>query len=143
MLKPIYYDIGDADASSPTIIPRSEPEKYSSNWNNANVYILSRASLFKGFDELGAVPGAFVKFGFNFEYSKQDKIIHALEVGAFAEGFSKKIEIMDFTNANISQTKIAKNQQFVLTLFVCYRFGRIVDPYEVKKKRQHTQEISY
>ncbi len=144
LLKPIYYEVGDPDPARPNdLVPRPEPEKFDPSWTN--VYIIRKASFFKGFDELGVVPGAFAKFGFNFEYSKQDRIIHALEVGVIAEGFAKKLEIMDLTAVPPppSGTKIAQNQQFFLTLFVSYRFGRIVDPYEVKKKRERSREISY
>jgi len=98
---------------------------------------------FKGFESLSVLPGAFTKFGFNFEFGKQDRIIHALEAGVIAEGFIKKVEIMDFTTPSGGQTKVAKNQQLFLTIFVSYRFGRIVDPFEVKKKRERTKEISY
>lgn len=143
-LKPIYYDIGDGvvlPEGGTGINPRSEPERFDATWQN--VYILDRASFIKGMNELSVVPGAFAKFGFNFEYSKQDRIIHALETGIILEGFVKKLEIMDFSNPPPASTTVAKNQQFFFTLFVCYRFGRIVDPYEIKKKRERSQEISY
>ena len=148
LLKPIYYDVADfypvpgwPGYYDP--IKRPESERFDSHWYNSNARVANRASFLKGFDELNVVPGAFVKFGFNFEYSKQDRIIHALEAGVIAEGFIKQIEIMDFSNPQSGQTKIAKNQQFFFTLFVSYRFGRIVDPYEVKKKRERSREISY
>jgi hypothetical protein len=35
-----------------------------------------------------------LKAGFNFEYSKEDKIIHAIEFGAQINAFPKKIPIM-------------------------------------------------
>ena len=142
LLKPIYYEVADIviRPDGEWLIARPEPEKYDASWQN--VYILSRASFFKGFNELGILPGAFAKFGFNFEFGKQDRIIHALEAGLIAEGFMKKVEIMDFTNPH-NQSKVAKNQQFFLSIFLSYRFGRIIDPYEVKKKRERTREISY
>jgi len=142
LLKPIYYDIGVSDPGSPFLI-QLPAEKYDSNWAANNKYVISRASFFKGFDGINAVPGAFAKFGFNFEFGREDRIIHALEAGLIAEGFLKKVEIMDFTNPHVSQSKVAQNQQFFLTLFLSYRFGRIVDPYEVKKKRERSSEISY
>jgi len=139
LLKPIYYEV--ADPEDRWLIPRPDPEKYDAYWQN--VYILSRASFFKGFNEMRVLPGAFAKFGFNFEFGREDRIIHALEAGIIAEGFIKKVVIMDFSNPHISQNKVAKNQQFFLTIFLSYRFGRIVDPYEVKKKRERSREISY
>ncbi len=139
LLKPVYYWMGIQDIVPGYFKKLPEPEKFDPKSPET---IISRASFFKGFNELGVIPGAFVKFGFNFEYSKQDRIIHALEAGVICEGFVKKLEIMDFSDPprNFS---VAKNQQFFLTLFVSYRFGRIVDPYEVKKKRERSKEISY
>ena len=146
LLKPIYYNMlkvtyyPGGDLVSYEELP--DPEKYSPEWSFYNKYVIDRASFFKGFDQVSVIPGAFAKFGFNFEFGKQDRIIHALEAGVIAEGFAKKVEIMDFsTSAN--QSKVAKNQQLFLTIFVSYRFGRIVDPYEIKKKRERTMEISY
>jgi hypothetical protein len=104
---------------------------------------LDRASFFKGFKEISVVPGVFAKYGYNFEFGKEDRVIHALEAGIIAEGFIKKIEIIDFTIPDVSLRKSAKNQHFFLTLFLSYRIGRIVDPYEVKKKRERSREISY
>ena len=151
LLKPIYYDVGEVvSVYGPGGVligynwePHPPEKKYSSEWYAQNIRIANRASFFKGFDELQPLPGAFAKFGFNFEFGKEDRIIHALEAGLIAEGFIKKVEIMDFTNPDVNLKKYAKNQQFFLTLFVSYRFGRIVDPYEVKKKRNRTKEISY
>jgi len=80
--------------------------------------IYGRASFFKGFDEIKFVPGAYVKLGLNFEYSKIDRVIHALEVGVTFDTFIKKIPIMASED----------NKQFFFALFVSYRFGRIVDP---------------
>ena len=141
LLKPIYYEIVKSQfGERGNILP---PDKYNSQWTAKNIYIMGRASFFKGFDEISFVPGVFGKFGYNFEFSTNDRIVHALEVGAIAEGFIKKIEIMDFTNPYIRQTDVAKNRQLFLTLFISYRFGRIVDPYEVKKKRERSTEISY
>jgi len=139
LLKPIYYEVGD-DYTYITI-PRPEPEKFDPRWTN--VSIISRASFFKGFDEIRPIPGAFAKFGFNFDFSRQDRIVNAIEAGVIAEGFLKKVEIMDYTYTGPESRKVAQNQQLFLTLFVSYRFGRIVDPYEVKKKRERSREISY
>ena len=146
LLKPIYYDVGDV-ISLPSGAAYWDPfppaKKYDSGWYGQNIRIGSRASFFKGFDELKPIPGAFAKLGVNFEFGKEDRVIHALEAGLIAEGFIKKVEIMDYTNPDINLKKYAQNQQFFLTLFVSYRFGRIVDPFEVKKKRERSREISY
>ena len=147
LLKPIYYNVGTwvPIPNSPYSYwePHPQPEKFHNGWESSNIRVSGRASFFKGFNELGVLPGAFAKFGFNFDFSRQDRNVHALETGIIAEGFIKKVEIMDFTYEHPKPQKVAQNQQFFLTLFVSYRFGRIVDPYEVKKKRERTNEISY
>jgi hypothetical protein len=80
--------------------------------------IYSRASFLKGINETKVMPGLFAKGGFNFEYSKEDKIIHAIEVGAQINAFPKKIPIMATTD----------NKTIFFSLFVSYRFGMIIDP---------------
>ena len=141
LLKPIYYNAIESGTDEWSRLPN--PEKFNPGWEQRNIYILSRASFFKGFGEIRPIPGAFGKLGFNFDFGRQDRVVNALEAGIIAEGFIKKVEIMDFTYLDAEPRKIAQNQQFFLTLFVSYRFGRIVDPYEVKKKRERSREISY
>ena len=144
LLKPIYYDVGKSTGlHGSNVIDSLFTAKFDSKWAGQNVYVISRASFFKGFDGINVLPGAFTKFGFNFDFGRQDRNINALEAGLIAEGFIRRVEIMDFTNPHVSQTKVPKNQQFFLTIFVSIRFGKIVDPYEVKKKRERSREISY
>jgi hypothetical protein len=56
--------------------------------------IYSKASFFKGISETKVLPGIYAKGGFNFEYSKEDKVIHAIEIGAQINAFPKTIPIM-------------------------------------------------
>jgi hypothetical protein len=87
--------------------------------------IYSRASFTKGLDETKLLPGLFLKGGFNFEYSKQDKVIHAIEVGAQINAFPKKIPIMASND----------NKALFLSLFVSYRFGMIIDPLDPESNK--------
>jgi hypothetical protein len=80
--------------------------------------IYSKASFFKGIGETKVLPGLYAKAGFNFEYSKEDKIIHAIEAGAQINAFPKSIPIM----------ADADNKAIYFSLFVSYRFGVIIDP---------------
>jgi hypothetical protein len=80
--------------------------------------IYSRASFTKGLNEIKVLPGLFAKGGFNFEYSKEEKFIHAVEVGASLNGFPKKIPIMATTD----------NKSLYFSLFVSYRIGIVIDP---------------
>lgn len=110
LLKPIYYEVG---------IPNTQEirtQKFEMTYVDN---ILGKASFFRGFDEISVKPGAFLKGGISFEFSKFDQVIHAIEGGAIAEGFISKLPIM--------ATK--QNYQFFLTLFISYRFGKVVDTY--------------
>jgi len=112
--KPIYYKI---------LVPVSSTEftiveqKFDIKKLDPTM-IYGKSSFFKGFDELKVLPGIFVKSGFNFEYSKEDKVIHAIEVGAQVMAFPKKIPIMATEN----------NKAIFLSLFASYRFGVVLDP---------------
>lgn len=87
--------------------------------------IYSKASFFKGFDETKVLPGLFAKGGFNFEYSRQDKVIHAIEAGVQINAFPKTIPIMANTD----------NKAIFFSLFVSYRFGVIIDPLHPEETR--------
>ena len=89
--KPIYYKV---------LYPTSNVNEYEIRLEKFEASfslpqeIYSRASFFKGFNEMKVLPGLFAKGGFNFEYSKEDKLIHAIELGAQINAFPKKIPIM-------------------------------------------------
>ena len=87
--------------------------------------IYAKAAFTKGFNELKVVPGIYAKAGFNFEYSKEDKIIHAIELGAQINAFPKKIPIMAIDN----------NKAIFFSLFVSYRFGLILDPLDPESNK--------
>jgi hypothetical protein len=112
--KPIYYRVL-------YYISGNEFEIKEEKFNSSIVLpyeIYSKASFSKGLDEIKVMPGLFAKGGFNFEYSKDDKIIHAIEIGAQLNAFLKEIPIMSST----------ENKSIFLSLFVSYRFGMIIDP---------------
>lgn len=113
ILKPIYYEV--LQSTSDPYQYNLVTEKFVTHLNQQ--YIYGRASFFKGIDEISVVPGAYGRLGLSFEYSKSDIIIHAIETGIVLDGFIKKIPIMD----------TEKNDFLFLTLFISYRFGRVVD----------------
>jgi hypothetical protein len=108
--KPIYYKI----IVSPT---QYLEEKFDINRHDPTM-IYGKASFLKGIRETKLIPGIFAKGGFNFEYSKQDKIIHAIELGAMVSLFPKKIPIMSNSD----------NRAVFFSLFASYRFGIVLDP---------------
>jgi hypothetical protein len=87
--------------------------------------IWGRAPFVRGLSETKVMPGLFVKGGFNFEYSKEDKVIHAIEFGAQIDAFPKVIPIM-FTS---------DNKSIFFSLFVSYRFGKILNPLDPESNK--------
>jgi hypothetical protein len=87
--------------------------------------IYSKASFTKGFSEMKVLPGLYAKGGFNFEYSKADRVTHAIECGAQINAFPKKIPIMASPD----------NKAIFFSLFVSYRFGINVDPLHPEETR--------
>src|ERR1035437_8512550 len=87
--------------------------------------IYSKAAFTKGLDETKVMPGLYAKAGFNFEYSKEDKIIHAIEFGGQVNAFPQKIPIMAGSD----------NKALFFSLFVSYRFGIVLDPLDPESNK--------
>lgn len=119
--KPIYYRVLYPVSVNEYII---REEKFSSSIALPQD-IYGRASFTKGLNETKVMPGLYAKGGFNFEYSKQDKVIHAIEVGLQVNAFPKAIPIMA-TNTN---------KMVFLSFFVSYRFGMIIDPLDPESNK--------
>jgi hypothetical protein len=115
--KPIYYKV----LLSPTTY---DEEKFDVKKLDPTM-IYSKSSFTKGLLETKILPGIFAKGGFNFEYSKQDKVLHAVELGAQIDLFPKKILIM----------ATATNKAIFFSLFASYRFGVIIDPYDPESNK--------
>lgn len=123
ILKPVYYITAiDPVSGDPTV------ERFDAALHTATS-IYGGASYFKGFSELNIVPGASVKVGASFEFSKRDLLLNALEGGVILDVFPKKIDIM----AN------DKNNFYFLAIFVSYRFGRIINPRAIPDKPSQTE----
>lgn len=116
LYKPIYYRVLYQISGSIYYFEIRE-EKFDVSIHDPTL-IYSKASFFKGLDETKALPGLYAKAGFNFEYSRQDKIIHAIELGAQINAFPKEIPIMSAPH----------NKAIFFSLFLSYRLGVIVDP---------------
>ena len=113
-LKPIYYEVFKAGGGGVNDYYITE-EKFSTSTHQGNIY--GRASFFKGIDETSIMPGIYGRFGMSFEYSKSDITIHAIETGVSLDLFPKEMVIM----------ATEQNNFYFLTLFVAYRFGKVVD----------------
>ncbi len=119
--KPIYYKVLYQVGSNGYEI---KEEKFSTSIA-IPLDIYSKAPFSKGLNETKVLPGLYAKAGFNFEYSKEDKVIHAIELGAQINAFPKKIPIMASND----------NKTIFFSLFVSYRFGVIIDPLDPESNK--------
>ncbi|MBN1251043.1 MAG: hypothetical protein JXR51_08730 [Bacteroidales bacterium] len=117
-LKPIYYEVAYENGV--------KDEKF-----DINTYqiILGKSSYFIGFDEMGFNAGAFARAGFSFEFSRKDNKITALEIGGTAKAFLKEVEIM-----------ATSNSQFFFSIFLSYRFGKVVRGARMKNVGEEAEE---
>ncbi len=116
LMKPVYYQ-RVVSYNDKTGILTYEESLFDPDNMQSILDVLDQMSFFKGIDESKFIPGAFARAGLCFEYGSEDRVIHAIEGGIQLEGFLKKLPILAFDN----------NQQIMLTLFVTYRFGRVID----------------
>lgn len=119
-IKPIYYEV----INYSTLEIRTEKFNPSVIHHYSDIY--GRASFFKGFSELQVVPGLYMRTAASFEYSKKTMSLNAVEVGMGLDIYPKKIEIMAMQN----------NAFAYFSLFVTYRFGRIIDPLAKFRNKQ-------
>ena len=118
ILKPIYYEYIDNNTKL------NYYDKYQSD--HPSVYIFEgKAPFTYGINETKIQPGLYGKFGFTFEYSKIDKLFHALELGVGLDAYVGKVPIMATPPGKL--LFILPDDQFYLTLFIGYRFGKIID----------------
>ena len=121
--KPIYYKVLYFTANS----YETKDEKFEVSIHQPGD-VLSRSSFTKGLNETKVLPGIYALGGFNFEYSKEDKVIHAVELGLSVNAYPKKLEIMSTTD----------NKAVFLSVFVSYRIGLIIDPQDPESNRLKT-----
>jgi len=108
--KPVYIEIiNDFELED---LPSSEIVRYDPEVHDFDK-IIGGTSIVHGFFTGTFYPGAFVKGGLNFEYSRQASKINALEVGAVVDVYYKKIPMM----AN------DYNRMYFFNLYVSLTFG--------------------
>ncbi len=127
LLKPVYYEV--YYSTGVLWSGYTKVEKFTSAIHQTSIY--GKASFFEGIKEVSLIPGASAKFGFNFEYSKQDKSINALEVGVGMDIFPRNIPIM----------AVESNQFFYLNLFAGYRFGKVLDIGEIAQSEKYREKM--
>lgn len=102
--KPVYYYI-----VYPDVVER---------FNTSNHAKYGKAPFSRGLDETKLIPGVFAKTCLQFEYSKEDKEIRALEIGLNVHAYMRKIQIM-FSD---------DNSWFYPSIYINYRFGGLLKP---------------
>tara|TARA_B100000780_G_C21074585_1_gene432555 strand:+ start:474 stop:1187 length:714 start_codon:yes stop_codon:yes gene_type:complete len=105
---PVYLEIIRYDGGQNVVTERYDPELHNVN----NIY--GRSSFIYGVQNLSLYPGGHAKFAFNFEYSPEDELLKALEVGVTVDGYYKSVPIMAY----------ADNHQFWYTFYVNFQFGK-------------------
>ncbi|MFZ5940566.1 MAG: hypothetical protein ACOYXB_08325 [Bacteroidota bacterium] len=131
--KPVYYLI--LNFSSTGTVISSEYQKYDPSIHQSNIG--GKGPFFMGFNELKLVPGLTAKTGFSFEYSEQDILVHAIELGCSFTLYPKKIPIM----------ATEENNFFFFGMFVGYRFGNVINISEAarakswKEKRDERKQL--
>ncbi len=108
-LKPIYVEVDYPDQGT----TQSAIEPYDFDKHSAAT-IEQRAPFIYGINQIKLRPGGHVKAAFNFEYSSDDQIIRAVEVGSNLDVFAQRINMMANTY----------NNQFFLTLYLSLQFGK-------------------
>jgi hypothetical protein len=116
VLKPVYLQVLETPPNNPT-----DPEldlvtrKYDPLTDTPN-NIYGSASGFDGIGELAFYPGAYGRFGFNFDYAGRHDLIKAIETGFEIDGYLQKIPIM--------APQFVQNNQFFFNFYVSISFGK-------------------
>ncbi len=113
-LKPVYFEYWDPNTNMPYY------DKFLRHG-----YFAGRAPFTMGLGEISLSPGIHGKFGFTFEYSKIDEIFHALEAGVCLDAYLLPIKIMDTPSEKT--LFLLPNEHFIPSLYISYRFGKVID----------------
>lgn len=125
--KPVYYYIYEINAKGEII--GQKIEKFDII-QHVDPRLMSKASFFNGINEVTFTPGLYCKGGFTFEFGRYDEILHAIEAGVIVDAFLAKIPIMAIEN----------NKQVFFSLFLSYRFGKVMDS-RFKNRKTAIDEI--
>jgi hypothetical protein len=130
LYKPIYYEVLTS-VSPDNRLGYFDTQKFDPSIQHTTIY--GRASFFKGLKETKIVPGATFKLGTSFEYSTVDELIHAIELGVSVDAFIKKIPIM----------AIDRNPRLFVSLFLGYRFGKVINAGVSAKSKEEKEAIDF
>lgn len=116
ILKPILYEVSYS----------AQDEKiedfetfYTENPQSHSKLIMGKTSFFEGAENSKIKPGIHLSGGLGFEYGTKDEYINLLELGLSLDMFADDIPIMFSASNNY--------QQLFLSLFLTYRFGKVIN----------------
>lgn len=130
--KPIYYEYYSLDYAN------TYYDKFQSH--QALEQYAGKAPYTHGIENIRISPGIYGKFGFTFEYSKIDEVFHALELGVAFDAYVNKVPIMYTEPGRL--LFVLPDDQFYLTLFISYRFGKVIDTRFNTKRNRLDKAIS-
>jgi hypothetical protein len=78
------------------------------------LYVFSKASFFKGINQIKPYPGIYAKLGVNFEYGSYNTKITGIEAGAILDYHPKAVPIMAYN----------KNSNLIPTVYISIHFGK-------------------
>lgn len=125
LVKPVYYEVIESFEyynGVPYVVTGTT--KFNPNIHDPTD-IISRAGFLTGINETKVVPGVYGNMGFGFEFSESDKVVNSLEAGVTVDVFPQSIEILS-----------KKGNFFYFSLFVSYRFGKVINARVREKKKK-------
>lgn len=131
--KPIYYEVIDSvEYSGMYMIPYTSIHRFDEYVHNNPTDIVGKAPFARGLSEIFVVPGVYLKVGLSFDFSQNFNRTQVLEFGVVAEGYFKKVEIMD------------KNEKWLLpSVYVSYHFGTKFDPRLNRDYRKSQRKLQH
>lgn len=94
--KPYYLDIKTFDRDRYSLTPTRYDGKNAAQFLDID-NIASAASFFKGFNQLGIIPGFQGHTSANFSFGEQEQFVKAIEAGIKVDVFTRKVPIMILT----------------------------------------------
>jgi hypothetical protein len=92
-------------------------ERFNSDVSWDDIY--GRAPFTKGLNEIKVVPGAYAKFGFNFEFGNVKTSTKSFEAGAVTEFFPQGLRMLDDD----------RNKRLFVNFYISYAFGKRFNKY--------------
>ncbi|MCR5115004.1 MAG: hypothetical protein K6A95_04920 [Bacteroidales bacterium] len=115
---PVYLYVAQFDNTT-GLYTSYTTERYEPGKHNID-NIVSRAPFFKGIGHTQLRPGFYFKTGLNFDFSKDEYTMHALEVGG----------LIDMVFPFVQQMAYNKAKPFHLCAYIAYHFGKRKGNYE-------------